>query len=195
MISRGRRHRSVRPPSQTRPPDPRRASEWSSRSSPCFREPAYQESSTRAPERPPRRRDGRHCAVARARRPGSVNSLDLSAAFRSVTQKSRSIREIHVEGWRRAWRRVSTSLEPWILPVPMRATPGMSRRPLSATHRDATRPTLLAVARKQTRATNLNLPRVFILRRTRLETRHPDSTARVESRAPHHGSPRNVTRD
>jgi len=186
------RHRSVRPPSLTRPPDPRRASEWSSRSSPCFREPAYQESSTRAPERPNRRRDGRR-AVARARRPGSVNSLDLSAAFRSVTQKSRSIREIHVEGWRRAWRRVSTSLEPWILPVPMRATPGMSRRPLSATHRDATRPTLLAVARKQTRATNL--PRVFILRRTRLETRHPDSTARVESRAPHHGSPRNVARD
>ena len=188
------RHRSVRPPSLTRPPDPRRASEWSPRSSPCFREPAYQESSTRAPERPNRRRDGRR-AVARARRPGSVNSLDLSAAFRSVTQKSRSIREIHVEGWRRAWRRVSTSLEPWILPVLMRATPGMSRRPLSATHRDATRPTLLAVARKQTRATNLNLPRVFILRRTRLETRHPDSTARVESRAPHHGSPRNVTRD
>ena len=186
------RHRSVRPPSLTRPPDPRRASEWSSRSSPCFREPAYQESSTRAPERPNRRRDGRR-AVARARRPGSVNSLDLSAAFRSVTQKSQSIREIHVEGWRRAWRRVSTSLEPWILPVPMRATPGMSRRPLSATHRDATRPTLLAVARKQTRATNL--PRVFILRRTRLETRHPDSTARVESRAPHHGSPRNVARD
>lgn len=186
------RHRSVRPPSLTRPPDPRRASEWSSRSSPCFREPAYQESSTRAPERPNRRRDGRR-AVARARRPGSVNSLDLSAAFRSVTQKSRSIREIHVEGWRRAWRRVSTSLEPWILPVPMRATPGMSRRPLSATHRDATRPTLLPVARKQTRATNL--PRVFILRRTRLETRHPDSTARVESRAPHHGSPRNVARD
>ena len=154
------------------------------------------ESSTRAPSAHLADAMAAIGSSARARRPGSVESSRfIGCVSFGDSEKAGLIREIHVEGWRRAWRRVSTSLEPWILPVPMRATPGMSRRPLSATHRDATRPTLLAVARKQTRATNLNLPRVFILRRTRLETRHPDSTARVESRAPHHGSPRNVTRD
>ena len=195
MISRGRRHRSVRPPSL----------DASARSTARERVvfpfvsvfsgagvPGEFDARARAPTSPTRWPPLRSSARSS---PRICEFSRFIGCVCSVTQKSRSIREIHVEGWRRAWRRVSTSLEPWILPVPMRATPGMSRRPLSATHRDATRPTLLAVARKQTRATNLNLPRVFILRRTRLETRHPDSTARVESRAPHHGSPRNVTRD
>lgn len=175
-----------------RPPDPRRASEWSSRSSPRFRESAYQESLTRAPERPPRRRDGRR-AIARVRRPGSVNFRFIACVAFGDSEERLFVKSTwlpkdggvlggvfqrHGSGGYRLFRCVLRQVR--------HADPSARHTRRDAPDASRRGPQTNACGESATR---------FLLRRRRLETRRPDSTAPVKSRASPRRALRIVPRD